>query len=91
VVADALERMTEFAATLASPTPTSARAGLRTFAPDCRPVLGADPVLGGFFWLAGQGGCGIETSATLGRVSAQLIATGKSDWPDLAALSPRRF
>ena len=37
-------------------------AGLRTFSPDRVPVIGFDPDAAGFFWCAGQGGTGIQTS-----------------------------
>ena len=71
--------------------------GLRTFAPDGLPVVGFDPTADGFFWLAGQGGYGIQTSPALSRLAAALVARG--DVPeDLARagisaelLSPRRF
>ena len=43
-------------------------AGLRTFAPDRRPVVGFDRSAKQFFWLAGQGGFGIQTSPGLGQL-----------------------
>lgn len=48
-------------------------AGLRSFAPDRTPVIGFDPRLSGFFWLAGQGGYGIQTAPTAGALAAALI------------------
>jgi D-arginine dehydrogenase len=45
-------------------------AGLRSFAPDGELVGGFDPDLAGFFWLAGQGGYGIQTSAAMGEACA---------------------
>jgi len=48
-------------------------AGLRTFAPDRYPVVGFAPQLHGFFWLAGQGGFGIQTSPGLGQLAADII------------------
>lgn len=71
--------------------------GLRTFAPDGQPVVGFDPAADGFFWLAGQGGHGIQTSPALSRLAAALVA--RRDVPaDLAReglapepLSPNRF
>jgi D-arginine dehydrogenase len=71
--------------------------GLRTFAPDGLPVVGFDPAAAGFFWLAGQGGYGIQTSPALSRMAAALVA--RRDVPeDLARegvsaelLSPSRF
>lgn len=72
-------------------------AGLRSFVADKTPVVGFDPAAEGFFWLAGQGGYGIQTSPTMGRLAAAL-ATGRGMPADLvargiteAALSPTRF
>ena len=48
-------------------------AGLRTFAPDGEPVCGYDPHCEGFFWLAGQGGYGIQSAPGLSRFAAALI------------------
>ena len=48
-------------------------AGLRSFLPDSLPVVGFDDAAAGFFWLVGQGGFGIQTSPTMGRLSAALI------------------
>jgi len=48
-------------------------AGLRTFAPDQKPVVGYAPDAPGFFWLAGQGGSGIQTSPALGKAAASLL------------------
>jgi D-arginine dehydrogenase len=72
-------------------------AGLRSFVSDGCPVVGYDPHLAGFFWIAGQGGYGIETSPALGRLSASLACDRgvPGDLADLgvqaAALSPARF
>ena len=71
-------------------------AGLRSFVPDKNLVVGYDAVPG-FFWLAGQGGYGIQTGAAAGRLAADL-ALGKGLPSDIAglgvterALSPGRF
>ncbi len=72
-------------------------AGLRTFAPDHTPVAGFDPNAENFFWLAGQGGYGIQTSPSMARTSAALIKG--EDIPDdlkqlavtKSALAPDRF
>lgn len=47
-------------------------AGLRTFAPDKCPVVGFDPAVAGFFWLAGQGGYGIQSAPAVARLAAAL-------------------
>ena len=69
-------------------------AGLRSFAPDRTPVAGFDRTAEGFFWLAGQGGYGIQTSPALSRLAGQLIR--RATLPDaleaiVPALSPDRF
>ena len=51
-------------------------AGLRSFAPDRAPVIGFDVRASGFFWLAGQGGYGIQTAPAAGRLTAGLIRNG---------------
>lgn len=70
-------------------------AGLRSFAPDRLPVYGFDPQLEGFFWFAGQGGFGIQTSPAAAALAAALL-TGRElpDWLsgiDPAAYSPARL
>ncbi|MBM3540476.1 MAG: FAD-binding oxidoreductase [Alphaproteobacteria bacterium] len=54
-------------------------AGLRSFVADRNPVAGFAPEAEGFFWLAGQGGVGIQTSAGLSETAASLIL-GR-EWP----------
>lgn len=47
-------------------------AGLRSFVPDGVPVVGFDRQAEGFFWLAGQGGYGIQSAPALARCAAAL-------------------
>jgi D-arginine dehydrogenase len=63
-------------------------AGLRSFVSDGCPVVGYDPRIDDFFWIAGQGGYGIETSPAIGRLSASL-ATGRGVPADLADIGVR--
>jgi D-arginine dehydrogenase len=67
-------------------------AGLRTFAADKTPVVGFDPNTQGFFWLAGQGGYGIQTAPALSQMAADLIL-GKSPTDNAVAdaMSPARL
>ncbi len=51
-------------------------AGLRTFAADQTPVVGMEETVPGFFWLAGQGGYGIQTAPALARAAASLLVDG---------------
>ena len=55
-------------------------AGLRSFVADKTPVVGFDPIRPDFFWLAGQGGYGIQTAPALSRVAAALV--GRRPIPD---------
>jgi D-arginine dehydrogenase len=48
-------------------------AGLRSFVADKCPVCGFDSNADGFFWLAGQGGYGIQSAPALSRVAAALV------------------
>jgi D-arginine dehydrogenase len=58
-------------------------AGLRSFVADRTPVVGFDPHCRGFFWLAGQGGYGIQTAPAVARVVAAL-ALGRALPDDIA-------
>ncbi|MBI4519175.1 MAG: FAD-binding oxidoreductase [Deltaproteobacteria bacterium] len=91
VVAEAMERFARLAPRLAPKTLRRKWAGLRTFTPDRVLVVGEDPLVKGFFWLAGQGGCGIETSGAVGAIAADLLLHGGTERFDAAALSPARF
>ena len=68
-------------------------AGLRTFTPDRHPAVGFAPDAEGFFWLAGQGGFGLQTSPAMARIAASLIAGEPWPVPDVTAaeLDPGRF
>jgi len=75
-VALAIERI-EAATTMRIRHVSSTWAGLRSFVADRRPVVGMDPDLDGFFWLAGQGGFGIMTSPAVSRMAETLIVDGR--------------
>lgn len=72
-------------------------AGLRTFSPDRVPVFGPDPKFPSFFWCAGQGGYGIQTSPAAGALMRAAILG--EDLPEhlvgagvkAATYSPSRF
>ncbi len=69
-------------------------AGLRTFAPDKTPVVGFDPRAEGFFWLAGQGGYGIQTAPAMARLASRLarLASAPAGLAHrVAALAPDRL
>lgn len=64
-------------------------AGLRSFVADKTPVLGFAPDAPGFFWLAGQGGYGIQTAPAMGELAAALVR-GLPVPPAMAALGVRQ-
>ena len=68
-------------------------AGLRTFTPDRHPAVGFAPDAEGFFWLAGQGGYGLQTSPAMAAISESLITATHWPLPDVPrdALDPGRF
>jgi D-arginine dehydrogenase len=95
-VAIAIERLTE-RTTIEVRHIERKWAGLRCFVADKTPVCGFDPLADGFFWLAGQGGYGIQTAEGLARCTAALVTDG---WLpdnlvglglDPATVSPARF
>jgi D-arginine dehydrogenase len=62
-------------------------AGLRSFAPDRAPVIGFDEAAPGFFWLAGQGGYGIQTAPAAAALAAALVRVEPRP-PELAGFDP---
>lgn len=77
--------------------PSHTWAGLRSFAPDGELVIGNDPNCPAFFWLAGQGGYGIQTAAGVSMLALSLLL-GQPLPESLVALgvnpavvSPERF
>lgn len=94
-VATVIERFMEVT-TVEVERPGETWAGLRSFVADGDPVVGYAAGAEGFFWLAGQGGYGIQTAPALGELAAALIRGG--DVPermaalgiDAGALAPGR-
>ena len=69
-------------------------AGLRSFVADEAPVVGYDPDVPNFFWLAGQGGYGIMMAPALAVLTAELInmgCPGAQSENFAQALSPHRL
>ena len=68
-------------------------AGLRTFTPARHPAVGYAPDTEGFFWLAGQGGFGLQTSPAVAAIAESMISGSAWPVPDVAAeeLLPERF
>jgi D-arginine dehydrogenase len=72
-------------------------AGLRSFVADKTPVVGFDPLGPGFFWVAGQGGYGIQTAEGVASTATALITEGQLPKDvvglgvNMMVLSPSRF
>ena len=93
VVAEGLDRF-EQAVTYSVTKVVHQWAGIRTFAKDRIPVVGFDPQARGFFWLAGQGGYGIQSNPALSRLATDLIMGDINRYStdiDQKAISPARF
>lgn len=87
-VALAIERINEMT-TLDLRRVRTTWAGLRTFAPDRLPVIGAEPSEPGFVWVAGLGGFGIMTAPAVGMLAAA-AALGASVPERLSGVDPAR-
>ncbi len=87
----------ETVSTLTIRRPGSTWAGLRSFAPDGEIVIGADGHCPGFFWLAGQGGYGIQSAAGASALADALLRglplpdDLAREGVDAAAVSPARL
>ena len=72
-------------------------AGLRSFVADRSPVIGYDDAAPGFFWLAGQGGYGVQTAPAAARTAGALArrqplpADIAAEGVTAQALSPARL
>ena len=65
-------------------------AGLRSFAPDRLPVYGFDTSVRSFFWCAGQGGFGIQTSPAAAKMAAAVLLEEDAS-PSVAHIDPALF
>lgn len=92
VIAEGLHRFAQMV-DLPIRRPSHTWAGLRSFVADRSPVCGFDPDAAGFFWLAGQGGYGVQTAPALAELTAALCAGRTPDaTPGLTeALHPGRL
>ncbi|MBL8336379.1 MAG: FAD-binding oxidoreductase [Rhodoferax sp.] len=87
----------EAVTTLTIRRPLRTWAGLRSFVPDGEMVIGADPACDGLFWVAAQGGYGIQSAPGAALLAASLLLEQPLAEPlvqhgvDPAALSPARL
>lgn len=95
-IATGIHRIEE-ASTLQIRRPSATWAGLRSFVTDGEPVIGFDADCPGFFWLAAQGGYGIQSAAGASAVASALVQGLNlpddlvRQGVDAAAVSPRRL
>jgi len=95
-IAIAVDRI-EQATTLAIHHVRQKWAGLRSFVADRSPVIGYDPTVADFFWIAALGGYGIQTAPAVGRLAAALIRREAAPADllalglPLASIAPERF
>jgi len=71
--------------------PARGWAGLRILTPDDRFVIGPDPRLGGFVWVAGLGGHGMTTACGVGELGAMAARGEALPDPYREAFDPARF
>ncbi|MGH7829151.1 MAG: NAD(P)/FAD-dependent oxidoreductase [Candidatus Binatia bacterium] len=83
------EKVTRFLPTITGISIKRSWAGLRTLTADGRFVIGEDPRVKGFFWVAGLGGHGVTVSSSIGAVAASLIL--EEDEEGAEKFSPKRF
>jgi D-arginine dehydrogenase len=87
----------ESVTTLTIRRPASTWAGLRSFVPDGEMVIGHDDASPGFFWLAAQGGYGIQSAAGASALADALLREAALPEDlllqglDARALSPARL
>lgn len=71
-IATGIARIEE-ATTMTIRRPARTWAGLRSFIPDGELIGGFDAAIPGFFWVAGQGGYGIQTAAAMGQACSAIL------------------
>ncbi|MCA9489798.1 MAG: FAD-binding oxidoreductase [Myxococcales bacterium] len=86
----ALDKVARFLPALAEARVVGGWSGLRTFAPDRRPVLGADPDLAGLWWAAGLGGFGVTCGYAVGEAVSSWMDGRSVDWLSPRGVSPGR-
>jgi D-arginine dehydrogenase len=87
--ADLRTKLTRAFPALGAPSVVEARACLRTFSQDESFLIGRDPQLDGFVWVAALGGHGMSTSYAVGRLAAAATRHSRR-WPAKRTAGPRR-
>ncbi|MEC9029406.1 MAG: FAD-binding oxidoreductase, partial [Cyanobacteriota bacterium] len=84
------EKLQHYLPALSGLLPARGWTGLRTFAPDRRPLLGKDPDLQGLWWAAGLGGFGVTCSYGVGEAISCWMQNRPTPWLDPGSVCPGR-
>ena len=84
------EKLLQYAPSLAEVQIRRSWACIRSFAPDRRPLIGADPEIRGLFHVSGLGGFGMTTCLAVGELAADRILGRPTTWFDVATVDPSR-
>jgi D-arginine dehydrogenase len=85
-----LDKIERHLPSLAGVRPVGGWTGLRTFAPDRRPMIGLDPDLPGLAWCAGLGGFGVSAGIAAGEAAAAWVLGEEVAWLSRRAVDPGR-
>ena len=83
------EKIEQFMPALSGVSISRGWAGFRTLTPDGRFIIGWDPRVKNFFWVAGLGGHGMTTSPAVGELAAALLTGGPAKRSE--PFAPDRF
>ena len=86
----AWDKLARWMPALADARPVGGLTGLRTFSPDRRPLLGADPEVEGLWWVAGLGGFGVTGSFAAGEAVAAWMLGGTVPYLQPRSVAPGR-
>lgn len=84
------DKLQRYLPALGDARPAGGWTGLRTFAPDRRPALGADPERAGIWWAAGLGGFGVSCCVGVGQAVSTWIRGDKTPWLHAGSVNPGR-
>ncbi len=83
-------RVGQYFPALGSVARVRAWTGLRTFAPDRRPLIGEDAELPGLWWASGLGGSGVSSCWGVGEAITAWIQGHSTGWLEPSSVAPHR-
>lgn len=84
------QKLDRFLPSIGSASPVRTWTGLRTFAPDRRPLVGEDNALEGLWWAAGLGGSGVSSCWGVAEAITAWIQGQRVPWLDPETVAPGR-